>query len=97
VLEAALSGCALVLGDLASLRETWGAAALYVPPDDHEALRATLQHLIAQPTERERLAQAALARARHFTPARMADSYLSAYARLAPRFADTRREEFACA
>jgi glycogen(starch) synthase len=97
VLEAALSGCALVLGDIASLRETWGAAASYVAPDDHQALRATLQRLIAQPAERERLAQAALARARHFTPAGMADSYLAAYARLAPRFANSTPEEFACA
>ena len=31
-LEAALSGCALVLGDIPSLREIWGDAALFVPP-----------------------------------------------------------------
>ena len=30
VLEAALSGCALVLGDIPSLREIWGGAALFV-------------------------------------------------------------------
>ena len=33
-LEAALSGCALVLGDIPSLREVWGDAALFVAPDD---------------------------------------------------------------
>jgi glycosyltransferase involved in cell wall biosynthesis len=32
VLEAALSGCALVLADLPSLRETWDNAALFAPP-----------------------------------------------------------------
>ena len=32
ILEAALSGCALVLGSLPSLREVWGEAAVYVPP-----------------------------------------------------------------
>lgn len=96
VLEAALSGCALVLGDIPSLRETWGEAALYVPPEDHEALRATLQRLIEQPAQRSRLAQAALGRARHFTPARKCDAYLQAYASLAPRFAPA-TEELACA
>src|SRR5690606_8377688 len=33
-LEAALSGCALVLGDIPSLREVWGPAATYVDPAD---------------------------------------------------------------
>jgi hypothetical protein len=37
-----MSGCALVLGDIASLREVWGPAARYVPPEDHEYLRETL-------------------------------------------------------
>jgi glycogen(starch) synthase len=97
VLEAGLSGCALVLGDIASLREIWGDAALYVAPDDHEALRSTLARLIAEPAERSRLGAAALARARHFSPARMADGYLKAYARLAPRFAAAATEEAACA
>ena len=42
-LEAALSGCALVLGDIPSLREIWGPAAIYVPADDKVgALRAAL-------------------------------------------------------
>jgi len=97
VLEAALSGCALVLGDIASLRETWGEAALYVAPDDHAALLATLQQLIAQPGRRARLAQAALQRARDFTPARQCDAYLDAYARLAPRFDELLTEDAACA
>jgi glycosyltransferase involved in cell wall biosynthesis len=55
VLEAALSGCALVLGDVRSLREVWGSAALYVPPDDHTALRETLLSLIEDPGLRQRL------------------------------------------
>ena len=40
ILEAALSGCALVLGDIPSLRELWAGAAVFVPPDDHKALSA---------------------------------------------------------
>ena len=96
VLEAGLSGCALVLGDIPSLRETWGDAALYVPPNDPAALLATLQQLIAQPERRARLAQAALQRARDFTPARQCDAYLDAYARLSPRFDELLTEEAAC-
>jgi glycogen synthase len=97
VLEAALSGCALVLGDIASLREIWGAAALYVEPNDHGALRATLGRLIESPADRTRLGEAARSRALCFTPRRMADDYLGAYALLEPAFAATTRKEMQCA
>ena len=40
VLEAALAGCALVLGDIDSLHEQWNGAALFVVPGDSAALRA---------------------------------------------------------
>jgi len=79
VLEAALSGCALVLGDIASLRENWEGAALFVPPDDADALYTALEFLIDNADERERLAAAALQRAQSFTPERMAGDYLAAY------------------
>ena len=46
VLEAARAGCALVLGDIESLRENWDGAALFVAPRNSEALAATLQRLI---------------------------------------------------
>src|SRR5439155_1168938 len=42
VLEAALSGCALVLGDIPSLRELWEGAAWFVPADDDGALAAAI-------------------------------------------------------
>jgi glycosyltransferase involved in cell wall biosynthesis len=97
VLEAALCGCALVLGDIASLRETWGGAALYVPPDDSAALHATLLRLIDQPDERARLGAAARSRALQFSPGRMADACLAAYASLAPAFHARREEVLPCA
>ena len=81
-LEAGLSGCALVLGDVPSLREVWGPAALYVPPDDHEALCVALRRLIAARSLRERYARRARARALQFAPARMVDAYLAAYRRV---------------
>jgi glycogen(starch) synthase len=97
VLEAAFSGCALVLGDIPTLRETWGDAAVYVPPEDHAGLQAALLRLIQRPSERAQLAAAARARASHVTPARQCDAYLQAYARLTSRLAASSAEELACA
>ena len=79
VLEAAQAGCALVLGDIESLRETWDGAALFVSPDDPDALAFTLQRLIADDTLRERSMARAQRRAAHFTPRAMADAYIEAY------------------
>jgi glycosyltransferase involved in cell wall biosynthesis len=83
VLEAALSGCALVLGDIPTLREVWGAAAMYVAPDDHAALEQSLLRLIDDAPLRDRLARAARARALAYTPERKAAAYLAAYRALA--------------
>jgi glycosyltransferase involved in cell wall biosynthesis len=82
-LEAALAGCALVLGDIPSLREVWGDAAVFVPPNEPPALRQALQQLIHDPARRTQLATAARARAARYGPQRMADAYLSAYRHLA--------------
>jgi glycogen(starch) synthase len=82
VLEAAAAGCALVLGDIASLRETWQDAAVFVPPDDAAAWRAALQRLIADAGERARLAAAARRRARRFAIARTAAAYAALYREL---------------
>lgn len=99
VLEAALSGCALVLGDIPSLREIWGAAAVYVPPDDHDALHAALTRLIEQPQWRAAMAQKARARATRFTPERMGEGYLRAYRWLLHdrRSTAASRKDLACA
>ncbi len=79
-LEAALSSCALVLGDIPSLRETWDGAATFVPPRDDEALRAALVELCGDESRRERLAGAARRRARTYLPEQTAAAYLDAYA-----------------
>lgn len=83
-LEAAQGGCALVLGDIPSLREVWGDAALFVPPDDPEALAATLLELIAQPELCMRYARRARRRATRYGPRAMVDQYRRAYAELSP-------------
>jgi glycogen synthase len=79
VLEAALSGCALVLGDIPSLREIWGKAAVYVPPSDREALALCVNSLIAKTSVRDELGRRARARALSFSTDRMAEGYLRVY------------------
>ena len=74
-----MSGCALVLGDIPSLRELWEGAALFVPPDDAGALAETLNGLILDEAAREDLAIRALRRSRGHTSAGMAAGYLDAY------------------
>jgi glycogen(starch) synthase len=80
VLEAALAGCALVLGDIPSLREMWDDAAVFVDPDDTPGLTQALRDLTADATQLSALAQRARARALELSPARMAQEYLEAYA-----------------
>ena len=84
-LEAALAGAALVLGDIRSLREVWADTALYVDPDDDDALAAALTLLIEEPALRADLAGRARERARTYTPERMASAYADVYERLASR------------
>jgi glycogen synthase len=79
VLEAAAAGCALVLGDIDSLRENWCGAARFVAPDDHAGLAATLRDLIGDREARVELARRAAERAELFTVERTADAYLQLY------------------
>jgi glycosyltransferase involved in cell wall biosynthesis len=81
-LEAALAGCALVLGDIPSLREVWEEAAVFVPPDDVDMLVRTLRRLVTEPVLRARMSTLARTRALQFSPERMGDAYLAAYAEL---------------
>lgn len=83
VLEAALRGCALVLGDIPSLREVWGDAAVYVPHGDAPALASAVRALAEAPRALASLAAQARARATRFGPEAMAAAYLSLYEALA--------------
>jgi glycosyltransferase involved in cell wall biosynthesis len=94
-LEAALSGCALVLSDIESLREIWSDAAVFVDPSDSKALKHELLKLIANPQLREEMSQRAHQRALEFTSARMAQNYLAVYGELLATKPVVEREEFA--
>ncbi len=84
-LVAGLSRCALVLGDIEALREIWDGAALFVNPDDCEALAYALQRLIDDEGERDYYATRALIRARRYGASAMAAAYIAAYAELLQR------------
>lgn len=79
-LEAALADCALVLGDVPSLREVWGDAAIYVPPTDAVRLQRALCDLIADSALRSEMASRARKRALKYSVERMAQGYLDVYA-----------------
>lgn len=78
-LEAGLSGCALVLADLPSLREIWEDAALFVNARDAGAIREGLLSLIGDRQRRRMLSDASRRRARRYAPAYMGRAYLQVY------------------
>ncbi|HYP15299.1 MAG TPA: glycosyltransferase family 4 protein [Bryobacteraceae bacterium] len=81
-LEAGLSGCALVLGDTPSLREIWGDSALFVPPEDAEAVAVAINLLARKQGLREQMSERARSRALSYSTDRMLNSYLEVYSAL---------------
>ncbi len=82
ILEAAIHGAALVLGDIESLREVWADAAIYVAPDDAPSLRGAIELLVHDHALRVAMAERARHRAKHYSIADHARSYLKLYGRL---------------
>jgi glycogen(starch) synthase len=82
IVEAALAGAALVLGEIDTLEEVWGDAATFVPPGDPDVLAFALNTLAADPLRRRALAAAARTRALALTPQRMAAAYHELYQEL---------------
>lgn len=79
ILEAASAGCALVLGDIPSLRELWGGAAAFVDPRDAGSLARALNHLLADDSRRAALGARAVTRASAYGVELMAQRYASLY------------------
>jgi glycosyltransferase involved in cell wall biosynthesis len=82
VLEAAMSGCALVLSDIPSFRELWTGAALFVDPRDALALASALQRLCEDTELRKQLQLAAARRAWRYSVTAMIDAYCGTYCSL---------------
>jgi glycosyltransferase involved in cell wall biosynthesis len=66
VLEAMASGCPVITTRLSSLPEIAGNAALYIGPDDEDALRRAFDE-VREPKRRETLVAAGRERAAHFS------------------------------
>jgi glycosyltransferase involved in cell wall biosynthesis len=82
VLEAASSGCALVLADIPPLRELWQGSAIFVAPDDAKEWTACLNHLARNEADRDVLARRAMERSRDFRPDSAVEQYVRLYERL---------------
>lgn len=82
VLEAAISHCALILGDIPSLREIWGNNAIYVNPDNEKSLTDAINFLIKDDDFRNELAEKAYRHSFNFTLDKMCSEYLSLYSSL---------------
>jgi glycosyltransferase involved in cell wall biosynthesis len=79
VLEAAQSATPLVLSDIATFRELWDGAAIFVEPHDPVALAETLRALLTSAERRARLGELARVRAARFSARAMAAGVLRAY------------------
>jgi glycosyltransferase involved in cell wall biosynthesis len=82
VLEAALSGCALVLADIASFRELWEGAAALLDPSDSHTWTAELNRLISDEKSRIDLAERSRERAKRYTRSAMCARYYNLYKNL---------------
>jgi glycosyltransferase involved in cell wall biosynthesis len=85
VLEAALAGCALVLSDIATFRELWENAALFVPACDPHAARGAIDQVVGDRELRTRLAADAQRRARTYDPEACVRAILAVYRRVLER------------
>jgi glycosyltransferase involved in cell wall biosynthesis len=88
VLEAAFSGCPLMLADIPSLRELWDGAACFADPGDTAAWREGLRELLGNAGRRADLGFAARQRAERYTAARMAAVYSQHYRHMLLRSED---------
>jgi glycosyltransferase involved in cell wall biosynthesis len=79
VLEAAQAGCALVLSDIATHRELWGDAALYVPARDADGFAAAIRRLLDDRALRTEAGERARRRSARYTAAAMAAAMASLY------------------
>ncbi len=81
-LEAALRGAALVLGDIPSLRDIWSDAALFVDPNNDDALAIAIEMLAQDASLRAELARRASSRALLYPASRTAKAMREVYASL---------------
>ncbi len=81
-LEAAFSGCALVLSNIISLREVWQDSALFVNPNKPDEISSVINQLINDKDLREEYSEKATKQAENFTSEKMAENYLKLYSQV---------------
>ena len=81
-LEAAFSGCLLLLADIPTLRELWGDTALYFNPNVPEEIDALLEAACRNPAETQARIKRSTAHAQQFSLANMSRQYLNLYQHL---------------
>ena len=85
-LEAALSGCALVMSDNPVFHELWGDAAVYFRKDDASDLARAIADLRSKPHMRDDHAERCYKRAcEQFTASRMVEQYEAVYEEVCSR------------
>ena len=82
ILEAACSGCALVLADIPTLRELWGGAARFVNPDDPREIGDAVSDLLDNPKKLRAASDSARGAAQRFSIDKSARAYLALYRQL---------------
>jgi glycogen synthase len=83
-LEAGLSGCALVLSPIATLREIWGEAATYADPGDAADLTRVVEGLALDEFRRNIMGFRAMRQGLQYSASQMAHEYQQAYRHLTP-------------
>ncbi|MCT8266283.1 glycosyltransferase family 4 protein [Afifella sp. JA880] len=91
VLEAAQSGCALVLSDIPTFHELWDGAALFVDPRRSRSVADSVTELAADEELTERLAASARRRARQYSMEAVVGRTLAIYREVAARSVPTLR------
>jgi glycosyltransferase involved in cell wall biosynthesis len=79
VIEAQACGCPVFTSDLAPMNEIGGEGAVYVDPNDADAMAAAIENAAPRFAEMRRLG---LENATHYSAQRMASNYAAAYRRV---------------
>ncbi len=90
-LEAALAGCALILGDIPSLRELWHNAAMFADPDDCKEIASAVLALENDPKLCNYYEAKSQDRAKQYSIEKMAQGYLDIYLKLMQKSTAQRR------
>jgi glycosyltransferase involved in cell wall biosynthesis len=80
VLEAAAAGCPLILSDIATFRELWEGAALFVDAQDAGGFADAIETVVGDAGRRHALSTAAATRALRYRPEAMARDMARLYA-----------------